>query len=213
MLVGWRIYNRSIKLIVLCRGWISTSMQITIFFKIQVQARSGLTDPGTMCMRCTRCWRCPHLVCPALVCLVLCQNLYAVLGNTRVQSRSKEFINLEICILKLTSLHNQTSLTTQKRSASRMVPPHSGRKGTKSPFCPPSSSRQDCDWDTLQGWSRPYLWVVYDMKIWKTCEEKGCFESSGEMRHWKSRSPDRRRIYKENIILCVMLLNLLSDII
>ena len=37
--------------------------------------------------------------------------------------------------------------------------------------------------------------------------------SSGEMRHWKWRSPERWRIYNENIILCFMLMNLLSDII
>jgi len=36
--------------------------------------------------------------------------------------------------------------------------------------------------------------------------------SGAEMRNWKWRSPERWRIYNENVILCVVLLNLLSDI-
>jgi len=41
------------------------------------------------------------------------------------------------------------SLTTKKRSAKGMVPPPSGKKDIKSPWCPPVSARQDFDRDTL----------------------------------------------------------------
>jgi len=74
--------------------------------------------------------------------------------------------------------------------------------------------------DRETGWSRPYLWVVddydddwHDMTMWKSCKQKQCLESSGEMWRWKSRLPERWKIYSENIIQYDRLLNWLSDMI
>ena len=67
------------------------------------------------------------------------------------------------CILGLTSPHNQVSLTTKEHSAQGMVPPQSGRKGTKSPQCPPSSTHHTHKTRYLAG-NAHSGWALYDFR-------------------------------------------------